>query len=1132
MLRIAQKAQSFWRKPWPYIFVAFALLPILVISAYYASAEEAVVDWMSGEPQAAVNTERGGADPSNCTKQTVTVNDGRDTKEEVCVYQGSLYQYAFSNTRFGPHTGGFVIRFPSDSKMYLVSNLPKYAEMYAHSAKSEHLFYRAEPTGYNTTAVRVVKNFKAQLNRDTTLGNGVSFLTYRVDGAEPVMLHDEGSLVASSGIGISENGQWFVMQTPRHGYVLVDTADFSYNLFSMRIFRYGTAADPVNEFAVTNDGKYIASTGRNVESEIYEVNSSCGIREPVLKVDLDYYRTKEALMCGRINLSGAIHQALGESPYIVSNPEFNYDGGELELLTEPYPREGVPYARKWVRLTANGYSPMRLEYLALGDSYSSGEGDTERDQLGYKYYRNWTDISANLVVGQPEEKCHISTRSYPYLLARSMDLALDSPKQWDTVACSGATIGDIAEPNGDYIGQGGRLAGFNKQLLQEQALNEFIPGRVQQIEFVKKYKPKVITLTIGGNDVGFASRLQSCIEFGLCDVASEQGRIVFGREILDMYEEYGKLINDLASVSNGQSKIFVFGYPQFINGSHGAQCDLNTGLLEVKEREFIEKSVGYLNSVIKQAARSEGVKYIDIENSLEGHRLCDDGDKYVGAIGIPGDRQEYFHPNARGHQLINADVWGERNLDGVGLLDYEICPLEDTLRCPSQEYSKESIIPPAYFVSDELYGRTKYKTVIKSDIRKGEYVDISVGPYNYGVNEPVNISIYSDPVHIGTFATDHEGSLDARIQVPEDLSAGFHTIKLSGKTYSGEQITYEQIILVEGSDPMDVDEDGVLDTNDACLFVPVANLDEDGDGLDDACDSEITESPQMYRARMGNQGRMYNGHPEKTNYIYIERNVNQSDKTGITGDADPDGDGWAVVGVSMGKPFSDGAMLDTGPIANFEIKGEGTTGSPYVPYVYIRSGHGCLGYTPKSLKKVLPDADRHIRRSGVGVAQADNASVSACRTESPEADVDQNGIADNIQPIYDARQGDPARGEDPSRIYLYRSFHAAEAQLGISDYSPTGTSVSETAEEMSQPIQAWNLLATTKVDKPLMYNKLMLINSDDESLVPVVLVTNPSARKHTCQAYRPNHIKVIRPQTQETRKLTKAQALPVGVNCE
>ena len=42
------------------------------------------------------------------------------------------------------------------------------------------------------------------------------------------------------------------------------------------------------------------------------------------------------------------------------------------------------------------------------------------------------------------------------------------------------------------------------------ALNEMIPGRVKQIEFVKKYQPKVITLTAGGNDAGFGAKLTLC----------------------------------------------------------------------------------------------------------------------------------------------------------------------------------------------------------------------------------------------------------------------------------------------------------------------------------------------------------------------------------------------------------------------------------------------------------------------------------------------------------------------------------------------------------------------------------------------------------------------------------------------
>lgn len=50
-----------------------------------------------------------------------------------------------------------------------------------------------------------------------------------------------------------------------------------------------------------------------------------------------------------------------------------------------------------------------------------------------------------------EEKCHISRRSYPYLLAQKMHL---SGNRFKSVACSGATTKDIIANKDDYEGQG------------------------------------------------------------------------------------------------------------------------------------------------------------------------------------------------------------------------------------------------------------------------------------------------------------------------------------------------------------------------------------------------------------------------------------------------------------------------------------------------------------------------------------------------------------------------------------------------------------------------------------------------------------------------------------------------------
>ena len=95
-----------------------------------------------------------------------------------------------------------------------------------------------------------------------------------------------------------------------------------------------------------------------------------------------------------------------------------------------------------------------------------------------------------------------------------MELKQTGTKQWDTVACGGATIHDLNGSNsGGYDGQNDRLRDYaDKNTLQNMALNEIIPGRVKQIEFVKKYQPKVITLTAGGNDVGFGKKIKSCID--------------------------------------------------------------------------------------------------------------------------------------------------------------------------------------------------------------------------------------------------------------------------------------------------------------------------------------------------------------------------------------------------------------------------------------------------------------------------------------------------------------------------------------------------------------------------------------------------------------------------------------------
>ena len=170
----------------------------------------------------------------------------------------------------------------------------------------------------------------------------------------------------------------------------------------------------------------------------------------------------------------------------------------------------------------------------------------------------------------------------------------------------------------------------------------------------------------------------------------------------------------------------------------------------------------------------------------------------------------------------------------------------------------------------------------------------------------------------------------------------------------------------------------------------------------------------LYRARNGDVAR-----GEVVSRIFVERSVVEATAQLGISDLDPDGDGWSLVGRTNG----DG---DNGPLARFFMVGS-------VPHVTTRHAQkGCLELVPRSLGRVSSGQTRLMDEFAQNTAN--------CRAAAPGADTDANGIADNVQPLYRARNGDTARGESAARVYLERSLVASEATIGISDYDPDGDS--------------------------------------------------------------------------------------------
>lgn len=833
--------------------------------------------------------------------------------------------------------------------------------------------------------VRVYDDVGARLNLNSDT------LRYQITNWED-SIFASGDTSSTSGvtINLSSNGRFAVYQMrdaypgTYPGIVRVDLETGEQRKFGVMWYSNYASPFPNPHYTISNDGNTVVgggighlsawslSEGCLVEPDAYVNNSPCPFR---VIGDTDYGEEWDPQ-----SLSRTYSLAL------------NDDASELSFI---YLRPGGEEFKK-ISVSPAGYvaSISKLDYLALGDSYSSGEGDTEKDKrTGQKYYRPWTDIEEDAAWGQPREKCHISTRSYPYILAQGMglgDAKSNSSTRWQTIACSGARTYDVNDNDTElYLGQkkgGGltlisngeipRLQGYDVNTLKAIALDEFIPGREMQIEFVKEYKPRVITLTMGGNDVGFAKKLKACANpFTIqwtCRYATEGGRSDLVQEIRGQYTKLKSLYEKLYIASGKQAKIYVLGYPQFINGDKFASCEgRNIGALDGYEREMTYNAVELMNNVIEQAARAAGANYIDIEDSLRGGRLCDTGQMYMtGVTGLAGWRdnqeQESFHPNAKGNYQIAMTIWEQ--VDHESLLEYDVCLGILGNNCPDDTATEESIIIPPYFQALEPGYEVEYISDMTSELAiKGEFVTVARTSYSFSPGSVVEFTLFSDPVSLGGHLVNSDGSLDIDLEIPNSVPVGYHTLVADGFTYSGEPIRYEQIILVRGQNPDDIDDNGVLDTEQPCgPFLEASGIDSDLDGIDDACDPQIAKEPELYRWRLGHSGRTYGDGSEAEDQVYIERNIWAGSATGVTGDEDLDGDGWTVVGVSQADQLVGVDITDIENVTNFDVLGDGTESSQFYPVLYLYpNSPQCRAYKPANLSRVTAEEKRELTMADI-----------------------------------------------------------------------------------------------------------------------------------------------------------------------
>lgn len=479
----------------------------------------------------------------------------------------------------------------------------------------------------------------------------------------------------------------------------------------------------------------------------------------------------------------------------------------------------------------------RVSYVALGDSFSSGEGTWD--------YAWGTDGEDEY----PSEKCHQGHGSYPALYNReyfggyaergtSQSGTGMRIQQFVTAACSGAKMEHVwlssVSLQEEYLGQFRQFEKFRdsdvRQLLRQDAVANQTPGRALQRDFLAYYQPDIATVGIGGNDIGFEGILAACAgSFGTCPQAFIK-RAESGRAIQQQFNKLVETFQDLHDASPA-TRLYAVGYPLFV-ADDSLLCGLNTSLNQT-ERRFIRESIRYLNDVIEAAAKKVGIGYIDIENALSKSVLCGSGRSGVNGLSagndvyVPGTQlqwiaQESFHPNAYGYERI-----AEKIIADYGELDtypnYN-CPQVASGYCPNGNVSAPLI--PVYFNASSATGVAGTQSMTDSSLfdRLMDLLLTGLRPTSI-----VRGTLFSEPHSLGTFRADENGVLNQTVELPADLEPGYHTIYFSGTLANGEPFEYWQTILYLPPDTK----------TGPCGFLPYSNIDQDGDGIDDACDPLI-----------------------------------------------------------------------------------------------------------------------------------------------------------------------------------------------------------------------------------------------------------------------------------------------------
>jgi lysophospholipase L1-like esterase len=251
------------------------------------------------------------------------------------------------------------------------------------------------------------------------------------------------------------------------------------------------------------------------------------------------------------------------------------------------------------------------QYVSLGDSYVSGP----------------------LIPNQVNLGCLRSDHNYPSLVASAI-----GSSALDDASCSGATTDDMTQPqmNGPITVNGPQLNALSSA-------------------------DRLVTLGIGGNDVGFVNIILTC--------ATESLTTPFGSPCTAHYTAGGtdqlaaaidatapKVVAVLQAIHQRapQAEVVVVGYPDLLP-EHNNGC-WPVEPIAYGDVSYLRATEKRLNTMLATAAAANNARYVDTYTPTIGHDVCQaPGTKWIEGL-VPLAPAAPFHPNAAGEAAMAAAV--------------------------------------------------------------------------------------------------------------------------------------------------------------------------------------------------------------------------------------------------------------------------------------------------------------------------------------------------------------------------------------------------------------------------------------------------------------------------------------------